>query len=61
MTEAVALGLMSPERARELYSEGERGLERLLANEAPFDKDWGAWRPDEAWSTPGLLDEWDVL
>jgi hypothetical protein len=61
ITEAVERGLMSPERAQELYAEGKRGLDRLLANEAPFDRDWAAWHPDEAWSTPGLPDGWDVL
>ena len=61
VTEAVALGLMSAERARHFYAEGERGLKRLLANEAPFDRDWAAWNPDEAWSMPKFPDGWDVL
>jgi len=61
VTEAVALGLMSPERARELRDEGERALAKLRANIAPFDRDWEAWRPDAAWSTPTLPDGWDVM
>ena len=61
ITEAVEIGLMSPERAREFYAEGERGLKRLLADEAPFDKNWASWHPDEAWSTPKFPEEWDVL
>lgn len=61
VTEAVELGLMTLERAREFYAEGERGLKRLLTSEAPFDRDWATWRPDEGWPTPRLLDGWDVL
>ena len=56
---AVELGLMSPERAGELRAEGERALEKLLAHKPPFERDWDAWRPDEAWPTPKLPNGWE--
>jgi hypothetical protein len=61
VVEAVELGLMSQERARELRDDGERALAKLQANIAPFDREWEAWRPDAAWTAPRLPDGWDVM
>jgi hypothetical protein len=59
--QAVRDGLFSETEAADFRTWGERAVGRILAAEPPFDRDWGAWRPDPAWSTPELRPGWDVV
>ena len=54
LTEAVSRGLVTPEFAQAIRSEGERALQLLLAGDPPFAPDWEQWVPDSAWSIPTL-------
>lgn len=58
--EAVAIGLMSREQARELYAEGERVVKMLQSGRSPFTG-WERWRPDPSWTVPVLPDGWETL
>ena len=61
LSEAMALGLISKERARELRAEGERVIEMMERRSPPFDGSWDGWRPDPAWPVPELPDGWDIV
>jgi hypothetical protein len=52
------LGWLAPDRAQELRSEGLMVIARIEAAEPPFDGLWLDWRPDAAWSTPELAEDW---
>lgn len=54
LAEAVSRGLVTPESARVIRSEGERALHLLLAGDPPFAPAWEHWAPDPAWSIPAL-------
>jgi predicted RNA-binding protein associated with RNAse of E/G family len=58
---AVERGVFSPEDAAWFRYWGERGVEHVLLQEPPFDRDWIDWQPDPAWETPALPDGWDLL
>jgi hypothetical protein len=53
LARAVELGIQTPETADEAYAEAHRVLE-----EWPFPTGWEHWKPDPAWSTPKLPDDW---
>ena len=59
LAEAIRDGLFTEEEAADFRTWGERARDRILAGEAPFDRDWTGWRPDPAWPTPELPDGWD--
>jgi hypothetical protein len=59
--EAVRDGLFTPEEAADFRAWGERARDRILAGDAPFDRDWTGWRPDPAWPTPELPPGWDRI
>jgi len=56
--EAQELGLISPERAREMRADGERVVEMLLSGSSVFNG-WEHWKPDPAWKTPTLPEGWE--
>ncbi|MDP2920648.1 MAG: hypothetical protein Q8O43_10590 [Dehalococcoidia bacterium] len=58
--EAIALGLISPAKARELRAEGERVV-RLLQSGKSIFSGWENWRPDPRWQVPVLPEGWDIL
>jgi hypothetical protein len=60
LSEAVRDGLFSEAQAADFYAWGRRAVERVLAGEPPFDRDWEDWRPDPGWPVPELLDGWDA-
>jgi hypothetical protein len=51
-------GWITPDRAAELRSEGERVISRIEAGAPPFDGSWLNWRPDPAWALPELPNDW---
>jgi predicted RNA-binding protein associated with RNAse of E/G family len=61
LAEAIAAGLFTDEDAHTFRAAGERGVERVVLEEPPFDRDWRAWRPDPAWPLPDLPAGWDTL
>jgi hypothetical protein len=60
LTEAVACGIITPDRANYLRAEGERVAKWLQSGQSPFNK-WVDWHPDPDWGTPFLPDGWDVI
>lgn len=54
LAEAVSRGLVTPEAAQEIRSEGERALQLLLAGQPPFAPLWEHWAPDPTWRIPTL-------
>jgi len=50
---SVERGVYTAAEAAELYSEGERALERLRRERPAFEK-WLRWEPDPAWLVPDL-------
>jgi len=61
LAEAVRDGLFSEAEAADFHLWGERAVERVLAGEPPFDRDWEDWRPDPGWPVPELPDGWDTV
>ena len=61
LEDAVANGLMTPQRADLIRAEGIRVIETLDKKAPPFDEQWHLWRPDPQWESPGLSDGWDDL
>jgi uncharacterized protein len=60
LAEAVGIGLVSPEKASDLYTEGEKAAKWIQSGKSPFNK-WVDWRPDPSWKVPVLPDGWDRL
>jgi hypothetical protein len=58
--EAIEIGLVSPEKANLLRSEGEKAIAWLQSGKSPFNQ-WAEWRPDPAWKVPVLPEGWDVF
>ena len=61
LDEAVEMGIVRVDDAREIRAEGERVIRRLESRSAPFCDAWEQWRPDPAWSIPELPDGWDTV
>ena len=61
LEDAVANGLMTPQRADLIRAEGIRVIETLDKKAPPFDEQWHLWRPDPQWESPGLPAGWDDL
>ena len=59
LEEAVALGLVSPQQAQELYAEGEHVVKMLKSGKSAFNC-WEKWRPDPAWTVPVLPQGWET-
>ena len=55
--EAQELGLISPERAREMRADGERVVE---SGKSVFNG-WEHWKPDPAWKIPTLPEGWEKV
>jgi hypothetical protein len=58
--EAQELGLISPEKAGNLRTEGEKVVEMLLSGESVFNG-WEHWKPDPAWEIPTLPEGWEKV
>ena len=59
--EVVTLGLLTPNEARAVRSEGQSVIAALDARRPPFDEPWPQWRPDPAWTPPALPKSWNDL
>lgn len=60
LAQAVREGLFSETEAADFYVWGKRAVERVVASEPPFDRDWADWEPDAGWAVPELPDGWDA-
>jgi predicted RNA-binding protein associated with RNAse of E/G family len=60
LAEAVAAGLLSPEKAKSLYADGRSAIELLQSGKSVFNH-WVNWRPDPPWPVPVLPAGWDQL
>lgn len=60
LQEAMALGLISPEKARLLYAKGEEVRDLIMSGKSVFNG-WERWRPDPGWKIPVLPKGWDVI
>lgn len=60
-SEAVAVGVFSPEEARTIREEGKHVIELLLTRQSPFYDGWENWRPPLNWAIPPLPEGWDEL
>ncbi len=56
--EAIDLGMVHPEKAALLRSEGRRVAEWICSGTSPFNE-WREWRPDPAWTVPEFPPGWD--
>ena len=59
LDQAVTLGILSAQEAREARDEGERVLAQFEVGASPFRDGWENWRPNPAWSVPELPAGWD--
>jgi hypothetical protein len=57
----VQADLITFAEAAEVRAEGQRIVERIEANAAPFNEPWHDWRPDPHWPLPELPEGWDQL
>ena len=53
---------MTARQARAIRLNGEHGRASFARGDGPFDDEWTRWRPDSAWTAPGLRDDehWDI-
>jgi len=61
LTEAVGVGLYTPDKAAQIRAEGEQVVQSIEAWRAPFDEAWENWRPDPDWQLPSVPDGWERL
>ncbi len=57
LEEAIAVGRLTADDARDIRREGERVVEDIIATRPPFDGSWRDWRPDLVWPKPVLPDD----
>lgn len=59
---AVEQGRVTAEEARAIRLNCEHGRASFGRGDWPFDESWTRWRPDSAWSAPGLRhdERWDI-
>ncbi len=58
---AHALGRFTDHQVAEIRAEGARVYAAMERRDAPYDGSWLDWRPDPAWDTPALPDEWAAI
>ena len=54
----VAEGRITREYASAIRASGERALESIRRGETLLAASWDTWRPDPAWRTPTVPDDW---
>ena len=59
---AVGQGRVTAGQARAIRLNGEHGRASFARGDWPFDDEWTRWRPDPAWTAPGLRpdERWDI-
>lgn len=60
LKEATRLGLISPDRAEAMRTEGKKVVKMLQSGESIFN-DWENWRPDPSWQVSTLPEAWDIV
>ncbi len=59
LVEAVLVGRLDADRARDIRAEGERVATMIDAGEWPFTPEAAMWRPEPEWPIPELPTGWD--
>jgi hypothetical protein len=60
-SEAEAIGVYSHAKIKSIRSEGERVIEMMQANAAPFCDGWEYWTPPAEWTVPRFPEGWERL
>jgi hypothetical protein len=58
LADAVEVGAFTQAQADEIWCEGKRVAGMIERWQSPFADGWERWRPDPAWPTPQLPDDW---
>ncbi|WP_239634991.1 DUF402 domain-containing protein [Paenibacillus sp. H1-7] len=58
---SVAAGIISPDKAQAIRSEGVRALQWVQEGPAAFFDAWENWRPTADWKIPSIPAGWDQL
>jgi hypothetical protein len=59
--EAKRLGFYSPEKAGEIWAEGERAVRLLTSERLSFYRKWENWQANPEWKFPQLSSDWDKI
>lgn len=59
--EILARGIFDPAVGRRVREEAAAVVDRIEENLSPFCDGWPRWRPDAAWQTPVLPEQWDQV
>ena len=57
--QAKAIGVYSPAKASSIRAEGERVIDKLVANASPFCDGWEDWIPPAEWTIPTFPNGWE--
>lgn len=60
-TAAQKIGFYSPEKAREIWAEGERAIQLITKERLDLYKKWEMWQPNPEWELPILSPDWQKL
>jgi len=59
--EAEKVGYYSAEKAREIWSEGERAVKLIISERRSMYEKWATWQANPEWSIPKLSPLWDKV
>lgn len=60
-TAAQNIGFYSPEKAREIWAEGERAIQLITKERRDLYKKWETWQPNPEWELPILSPDWQKV
>jgi hypothetical protein len=58
-SEAERVGFYSPEKAREIWAEGERAVKLVTSQRRSFYEKWKTWQVQTGWALPQLSPLWE--
>ena len=58
--ELIELGLISPQEAQAIRSEGGKVIQMAKTNQSPFCDGWETWSPPDEWGIPRFPNEWET-
>jgi hypothetical protein len=61
LAEAVELGVLSRDEAREAERVAARVIRLIERRDPPFDGEWESWEPPASWGIPSLPDRWNEV
>jgi protein associated with RNAse G/E len=60
-SEAQKIGFYSPEKARDIWSEGERAVQLITKERRDLYKKWEKWQANPEWELPILSPDWQTV